>query len=124
MSNIPAAEAPAAGLDGATRIAIKAALCCAVLQAFGPPRPFSVVTSFVLLVLAPGFVLARGLRVDDPVLLIVLTVATSMTLDVLTATLLLYLGIWSAPTFAVSMGLVTVMAAVLIARVQRRWETP
>ena len=123
MNDMPTAEAAFTEMDRLTRAIVKTAIGCAIVQALGPPLPLGIVTSFVLLLLAPGFVLVRSTRIDDPVFLVVLTVAASMALDVLTASLLLYLRMWSEPRFAVSMGLVTVIAAALVTRTQRHRRT-
>lgn len=123
MRDIHAAAAALTKMDRATCAAVVMALGCAALQATGPSPPLSIVTSFVLLFIAPGFVLVRSTLIDDPVFLAVLTVAASLALDVLTASLLLYLRMWSEPGFAVSMGLVTVIAAALVTHSERRRST-
>jgi hypothetical protein len=107
-----AARVALADVDPPTRAVVAVAVGCAGVQALQPAPPLSIVTSVVLLLLAPGFVVARSAHLDDPLLLLVVTVAASMALDVLMATLLLYLRVWSVPAFALSMGLVTVVAAI------------
>lgn len=119
MGATAAAGAALAGMDRPTRIVVSAAIGSAALQATMTPPPVNLVTGMVLMVVAPGFVVARGAFTGDAVFLVVVSVATSLALDVLTASLLLYLRLWSGERFAVSMALVTVVAALVTLRTQR-----
>jgi len=82
-----------------------------LLAALEPAQPVRALAAACVLLLLPGVAVARLLRLGDPVLFLVASVSVSLALTVLTATGLMYAGIWSWQLTLVLLGAVTVAVA-------------
>jgi hypothetical protein len=72
-----------------------------------PVQPFRAVAAASMLMVLPGLAVGRLMRLDDPYLLLLVAVSSSLALTVLTSTLLMYAGVWSWQLTLVLLGLVT-----------------
>lgn len=99
----------------ARRLGVFAALLVAALApatvAVGAPQPVRLVFGLALIAWAPGHCAAVATKVWDPFLFVVVTIAVSLSLCVVTSSTLLYLGIWSASTTMLAIGLITAAIA-------------
>jgi hypothetical protein len=80
----------------------------AVIQPIEPIRSLAVVS---LLLLLPGLAVARLLRPDDAILFLLVAFSSSLALTVLTATALMYAGVWSWQLTLVLLGAITTALA-------------
>ena len=72
-----------------------------------PIQPIRALAAEGLLLLLPGLAVARLLRPGDAILFVVVAFAASLALSVLTATGLMYAGIWSWQLTLVLLGVIT-----------------
>jgi hypothetical protein len=81
------------------------------VAAMQPVQPIRALAAASVLMILPGLAVARLLRLADPVLLVLVSVAGSLALTVLTSTSLMYAGIWSWQLALVLLGAITVVVA-------------
>lgn len=101
-------------LSDPTPTAVSLATVGAVLPALvivGVPQPVAAVLGTALLALVPGFALVRLAPPRDPLAVLALSVATSLSLATVVSSALFYTGAWSWQLCSVVLGVVTVAAA-------------
>jgi hypothetical protein len=98
-------ERPSAGLIGLAGLAVLMPL----VAAMQPVQPIRALAAASVLMVLPGLAVARLLRLADPVLLVLVSVAGSLALTVLTSTSLMYADIWSWQLTLVLLGAITLV---------------
>jgi len=78
-----------------------------------PIQPVRALAAASLLLLLPGLAVARVLRADDPILFLLVACSSSLALTVLTATGLMYAGVWSWQLNLVLLGAITTAVAAI-----------
>jgi hypothetical protein len=78
-----------------------------------PVQPIRALAAASLLLLLPGLAVARLLRPGDTTLFMAVAVSASLALSVLTATGLMYAGLWSWQLTVVLLGAITTVVAVI-----------
>ena len=104
-------DGPRRGIERTSLVLLVLGVLMPAVAIAQPAQPFRAVAAASLLMLLPGLAVARLMRPEDPFLFVLVAVASSLALTVLTSTLLMYLGIWSWQLTLVLLGLVTAATA-------------
>ena len=81
------------------------------LAAMQPVQPIRALAAASVMRLLPGIAVARLMRLGDPILFLAVALAASLAFTVLTATGLMYVGIWSWQLTLTLLGAVTAVLA-------------
>jgi hypothetical protein len=98
-------------LDRRSAVLVGLALTMPVITFLDPVQPLRAIAAGSVLLVLPGAAVARYLRLSDPLLFLVVTVAASLALTVLTSTALAYAGLASWHLTLLLMGLATAVMA-------------
>lgn len=105
------------GVHRGSMCLIALGLLLPILVVLEPPQPMRSLAAASVLMVLPGLALAQLLGLRDLVLSVVVTVASSLALTVLTSTGLLYAGVYSWQLCLVLVGLITAgVAGTTVAR--------
>lgn len=96
------------------------AVVLSLVTLLGLPTPLQAVAAAAILVLLPGYALARLTQVSDAALRVLLVLALGLAVLTAVSMAMFYLAVWSWQASVVTMGVITVLACLARARQEVR----